>query len=170
MCVCKPFSVRLICTGAGRVGVAREKWSANNLNNKIMYKDFGVFFRLVTSTKGYNFEDVLLDTVIISRLPDNKIVYTVYTIYQFNGAEYALSLDLPTENILFELFNDFFKIHLSVETLSRFSNLFFTDLFDSVNFSDYQFRFNCSATLGEPVAGELEMYIPFVVDEYIPNS
>jgi hypothetical protein len=162
--------VRVGCVGVSSLGVARGKWSVNNLNKKIMHKDFGVFFRLVTNKKGYIFNDVLFDSVIISRLPDNKIVYTVYTIYQFNGAEYALSLDLPTENILYELFNDFFKIHLSVETLSRFSNLFLTDLFDYVNFGDYQFRFNCSATLGEPVAGEFEMYIPFVVDEYIPNS
>lgn len=134
-----------------------------------MHQDFGAFFRSVTSNKGFTFNDVLLDNIIISRLPGSQFVYTVYTIYPFNGAEYALSLDIPTEEMLYELFNDFLKNHLEVETLSRFKNLFLTDLFDYVKFGDYHYRFSCRAILGEPVVVELEVYIPFIVEAFIPK-
>ena len=128
-----------------------------------MKSDFGIFFKSVSDNKGYEFNSILLDTILIARLPDNEIMYSIFTEYEFNGHIYALSLDLPSEELLFELFNGFFKNNLCVETISRFRDLFDTSYADYVKFDDYNFRFDCVAELGRLVNASTEDYIPFIV-------
>ena len=98
-----------------------------------MKKDFGVLLSSMTMDANFSFENILLDTVLITRLPDDAIAYTI------------------------------FKSNISKETLTRFWDLSATDVFDYVKFDEYNYRFNCNAVLGEPVTAEFETYIPFTM-------
>ncbi len=128
-----------------------------------MKKDFGVLLSSMTMDANFSFENILLDTVLITRLPDDAIAYTIFSSYTFNEISYVLSIDIPDETLFIELFHNFFKSNISKETLTRFWDLSATDVFDYVKFDEYNYRFNCNAVLGEPVTAEFETYIPFTM-------
>jgi len=132
-----------------------------------MKKDFGHYFKSVSNSQVFKFENILLDTVVIGKLPEDEIIYSIFTNFDYVGYPFAVSLDFPDDDMMVSMFTHFFESHLSFETLSRFRELFQTDYYDYVKFGEYNYKFSCIAKLGEPVMAENEIYVPFIIQEII---